>query len=168
MIEDVFIIGAGGFAKEVAFLINDINKFEHKYVIKGFITQTIEVINLKIGNNIIPVIEEDYFFHKYKGGISIAMGTGNPILIQKILLKYKDKFKFPNFIHPNFIGDIDNIILGIGNIVTAGNIFTTEIKIGNFNIFNLNITIGHDCIIGDYNVVNPGCEHIWRSSNWNW
>ena len=37
MIRDIIIIGAGGLAKEVAFLIEDINKEKMLWNIKGFI-----------------------------------------------------------------------------------------------------------------------------------
>ena len=30
------------------------------------------------------------------------------------------------------------------------------VKIGSFNVFNLNTTVGHDTVIGNYNVFNPG------------
>ena len=53
------------------------------------------------------------------------------------------------------IGDWNNISLGIGNIICAGNILTTSINIGSFNYINLSCTIGHDSFIGDYNVINP-------------
>ena len=68
--------------------------------------------------------------------------------------KYKD-FNNPNIIHSSFIGDKKNINIGVGNIITAGVIFTTDINIGSFNVFNLNMTIGHDTKIGDLNVFNP-------------
>ncbi len=62
---------------------------------------------------------------------------------------------FPNLIHPNVIGDWDRINLGIGNIICSGNIFTTDIGIGSYNIFNLACTIGHDVKIGNNNIFNP-------------
>ena len=94
---------------------------------------------------------------KQRRPISLAFGIGNPTLIKKLSKLYKNHsfFEFPNLIHPNVVGDWKNISLGIGNIICAGNILTTSIKIGSFNYINLSCTIGHDCTIGDYNLINP-------------
>ena len=85
------------------------------------------------------------------------VGIGNPQIIFKVSEKFKN-YSFPNLIHPNFIGHLETINLGIGNIITAGCILTLQIKIGSFNIINLNTTIGHDSTIGNCNVFNPGCS----------
>ena len=89
--------------------------------------------------------------------VSAAIGVGDPKIICKLAEKFSknENISLPNLIHPNVIGDWENIELGIGNIICAGNIFTTDIKIGSFNVFNLSCTIGHDCIIGNCNVFNP-------------
>ena len=41
--KDIVIIGSGGLAKEVVFLIEEINKIENKWKILGFIDDNIEV-----------------------------------------------------------------------------------------------------------------------------
>ena len=53
------------------------------------------------------------------------------------------------------VGDWEQIKIGEGNIICAGNIFTTDIEIGSFNVFNLDCTVGHDTVIGSYNIINP-------------
>jgi acetyltransferase-like isoleucine patch superfamily enzyme len=45
-----------------------------------------------------------------------------------------------------------------GNIITAGVRLTNNIKVGNFGIFNLNCTIGHDCVIEDFVNIAPGAN----------
>ena len=45
---------------------------------------------------------------------------------------------------------------GKGNIICAGNILTVDIQIGDFNIINLDCTIGHDAILISYVTVYPG------------
>jgi len=63
---------------------------------------------------------------------------------------------FPNLIHPSTLLDKESVVMEQGNVICAGNIFTTNISIGSFNYFNLNCTYGHDIQIGDYCVFNPG------------
>ena len=147
--DNIYIIGASGFAKEVYWLLKDLNK----YKICGFIDKTPKNNTIEIGNSIIDIIDEDYFLNNFKN-CSVCIGIGTPKIIHKIKEKYKN-YNFPNLIHPSFLGDSENILFGVGNIITAGVVFTTNIKIGNFNIFNLNTTIGHDVKIGDSNIFNP-------------
>ena len=57
--------------------------------------------------------------------------------------------KFPVLIHPSVI--ISNKVeIGEGSIFCAGNIITTNIRIGKHVVVNLDCTIGHDAIINDY------------------
>lgn len=78
-------------------------------------------------------------------------------MIEKLVLKFikNNNIDFPNLLHPSVIGDFKNIKFGKGNIICARNIFTTDIIVDSFNVFNLNSTIGHNALFGDYNVINP-------------
>ncbi|MCC6180936.1 MAG: NeuD/PglB/VioB family sugar acetyltransferase [Bacteroidia bacterium] len=146
----IYIIGSGGFAKEVYFLIKEIGNYQFV----GFIDIDVkEDVCFKEGT--FKVLSESEFLENNKPiNVNLALGIGNPKITNKIIEKFK-KFEFPNLIHPSVVGDFGNIKFGVGNIITAGVIFTTGIQVGNFNIFNLSTTIGHDAIIGDYNVINP-------------
>ena len=105
------------------------------------------------------VLDEDYFLKNIvpDSEISLVMGVGDPQFRWELSQKFKH-FNFPNVIHPGFLGDRRSIHFGCGNIITAGCIFTVDITIGSFNIFNLNSSVGHDTIIGDCNVFNPSCN----------
>ncbi len=152
--KDIFILGSGGFAKEVLYLINDINKKESLFLFKGFIG--IESKKIKIGNHLINIFQESEFIQDYSNKeICIALGIGSPKRISKVIDRFEEHFIFPNLIHPTATGDWSNIKMDEGNIITAGCRFTTDISIKSFNIFNLNSTIGHDTCIGSYNVINP-------------
>jgi len=150
--KNIVIIGSGGFAKEVAFLIDDINKENEQWNLLGFIDSNIGEYN---GNY--QIYQNDEWLLNIEKEINIVFGIGLPILIEKLYNKFSinKNINFPNLIHPNVIGDWKNIELGQGNIICASNTFTTDIKIGNCNLINLDCTIGHDTIIGNYNVINP-------------
>lgn len=146
---DIYILGSGGFAKEVYCLISDLNM----YKVKAFVDT--KEGSVAIGERHIPVITEDSFFNlNLPKSTNLALGTGNPTLNEKIVSKFQG-FIYPNIIHPSAKYDKDSVIIGSGNIITAGVIMTTCITIGNFNVLNLSATVGHDSIMGDFNVVNP-------------
>lgn len=46
----------------------------------------------------------------------------------------------------------------IGNVITAGVRFTNNIEVSNFGVYNLNSTIGHDCIIDEYVNISPNAS----------
>ena len=146
----IYVLGAGGFAKEVYNLITDIGT----YKVMGFIDKD-ESENISIGHISIPVLSEEQFLkNKSPEGVCLAMGVGEPRLIKKIANRFKE-YEFPNLVHPRAILKNSANVIGFGNIITANVVFTVGINVGNFNIFNLSCTVGHDVNIGDYNVINP-------------
>jgi len=154
--ENIYIIGVGGFAKEVLGLINDLNEVKPRYNISGFVGMN-ETSNTVSIVETYPIIEERMFLNdatKYRNAC-LAIGIGTPSILEKISKKFVD-FHFPNLVHPSVNGYFQSIKMGQGNIITAGCNITVDIQIGSFNIFNLNSTVGHDSKIEDFNVINPG------------
>lgn len=151
--KDIVVIGSSGLAREIGFLINDINKKTKEWNFLGYVDNHTETIK---GTTFKPIMNDNDLL-VYDNEINVVIGVGFPNLIKKLANKFSvnSNITFPNLVHPNFIGDMKSISMGKGNIITAGNIFTVNIKLGAFNIFNLNGTVGHDTEIGSYNVFNP-------------
>lgn len=156
--KEIIILGAGGFAKEVAFLIEDINRAQTQpeWNILGYIDSDPENQGKHNGKH--PIIGDEDYLVAYEKEIWAVIGIGNPATIREVYEKlcHCDHIRFPNLIHPGVVADFERMEWGEGNIVCAGNIFTTDIVVGSRNVFNLNCTYGHDMIIGNYCVFNPG------------
>ncbi len=152
MSKKAFIIGSGGFAKEVLMLLDRVESFKD-YTFSGFIDVNAGDVQCR-GNNY-PSFAEDAFISEYQGNdeVILFIGLGDPKKIAFIAKKYEG-FSFPNLVSPDVYID-HSVEMGQGNIVTAGVKMTADISIGSFNIFNLNMTVGHDVVIGNYNVFNP-------------
>lgn len=152
--QDIVIFGSGGLAREVAFLIEQINSASPQWNILGYVETDRERVGQKVGNYFV-FFSEDELVDKE---LAAAIGIGNPAVIHKIASRFAEhsNISFPNLIHPTVIRDEPRVALGRGNILCAGNIFTTDIEIGSFNFFNLNCTYGHDVRIADCCVFNPG------------
>ena len=157
MKNNYYIIGSGGFAKEVYSLADEVLGDSHTFL--GFIDYNPQINQIKVRGRSVPVIDENYFLTNIVPSetVSVFFGVGDPKLIRRLSNLFHN-YKFPNLIHKTFIGDIASIQFGQGNIVTAGCIFTVDINIGSFNVFNLGTTVGHDVIIEDCNIFNPGCN----------
>lgn len=152
-IEKIAIIGAGGFGREVKCLIDDINSKEKQYEIIGFFDDNIEVgksINgIKNLGSIESINNIDY-------NLNIALGVGVPEIKKKLISSINNNnIKFPNLIHPNVIKSTDDVAIGIGNIICAGNIITCNIDIQDFVTLNLSCTVGHDTTIKSYSSFMP-------------
>lgn len=87
--------------------------------------------------------------------LNVVSAIGNPIIKKKVMDRLKgSKNVYPVLIHPSVIYS-DKVIFGEGSIICAGNIITVNIEIGKHVIINLDCTIGHDAILGDYTTVLP-------------
>jgi len=154
MIKDIVIIGAGDLAKEVALLIEYINKKEEAWNLLGFIDSNESNIGLKNGK--IPIFNSDSWVLENNNNLNVAFGIGNPEKIRelaKLFIQNKNLY-FPNLIHPNIEADWDRIEMGQGNIIRSGCSIIPPIKIGSFNFVNVGCIIGHDVSIGNYNLLN--------------
>lgn len=153
---DLVIVGAGGFSREVAFLVDDINHSKPSWNLLGYLDAVPS--NVGRSNGKYPIIGTEEFIRHYEKQPYVVIGIGTPHAIWHVLqtLSSVAHIRFPNLIHPSVIMDRDRVQFGQGNIVCAGNVFTTDIKVGSFNILNLSCTIGHETVIGDCNVMNPG------------
>jgi len=151
---DIVIFGAGGQARDVAFLIEEINRQEPQWHILGFVEMEGERVGAQVGKYQVYCTEEQL----QEMEVAAAIGIGTPSTIANITSRFKDRanIEFPNLIHPGTIWDRERIQLGIGNVICAANIFTTDINVGSFNCFNVSCTYGHDARIGDCCVFNPG------------
>ncbi|MFI8577872.1 acetyltransferase [Rossellomorea aquimaris] len=149
--KDIVIIGAGGFGREVAWLIEDINKENTEWNILGFVDDNKEIHGTEMnGYEVLGNIE-----WLKSQELNVVCAIGDPITKKRTIERLKDSNNsFPVLIHPSVIYS-DRVTFGEGSIICAANIITTDIKIGNHVIINLDCTIGHDATLGDYTTVLP-------------
>lgn len=146
----IYIVGSGGFAREVAWLIEDINEKNPTWEIMGFIDENEDNIGKELnGYKVLGNLE--YLNKHEKAYVTIAIGTGE--VRKKISDKIK-KHEFSILIHPSvMLSKFVNI--GEGTIICAGSIITTNIDIGNHVIINLDCTVGHDVNLKNYTTILP-------------
>lgn len=149
--KDIVIIGAGGFGREVAWLIEDINNVKKEWNIVGFVDdnehiQGQEINGYKVVGNIGWLKEQE---------LNVVSAIGDPI-IKKVIIERLEGSKntYPVLVHPSVIYS-NRVKFGEGTIICAGNIISVDIKIGNHVIINLDCTIGHDAVLGDYTTILP-------------
>lgn len=149
--KDIVIIGAGGFGREVAWLIEDINKVNKKWNIVGFVddNNTLlgkEINGYKVIGNIDWLKEQQYY---------VVCAIGDPIIKKQTMDRLQwSKNVYPILIHPSVIYS-NKVKINEGSIICAGTILTVNIDIGKHVIINLDCTIGHDSVIEGYTTILP-------------
>lgn len=151
--EKIAIIGAGGFGREVKVLIDDINKANPTYEIIGFFDDAIEKGTAVNG---LPVLGKLANINNVDYSLKLALGIGVPTIKEKAISNIKNnQIDFPSLIHPSVIMSDDDVNIGKGTIICAGNIITCNIELKDFITLNLSCTIGHDTVIENFSSFMP-------------
>ena len=150
----VFILGAGGFGREILDIFDELGRFND---VLGFLDEDPEIKGKEVNGKIVYPISklEEYSPNELK----LACGIGIPGKNRtKVIEKTKKMgFEYETIIHPSVIKSKWSQF-GEGCIVCAGSVLTTQVKIGNFSIVNYGCTVGHDVVIGNYTTLSPGAH----------
>ena len=156
MRRNLIVLGSSGLAKEIAQVAEQVNAHTHAWNFLGFISESSSDAGKSLGTG--KILGNDEWLLQDDLKSDLIIGVGYPKVKAAILERYLnngDRFAFPNLVHPGAYLDSSRVELGRGNVITAGCNFTCDISVGDFNLFNLNMTVGHDVRIGDLNVCNP-------------
>lgn len=152
-----FIFGASGHAKEVFWIIKEINKnSEEKIVVDKFVVAENDPL---LGSNYdsIQIISEAEYLEKHANQFHnciLAIGSSKirKIIFDKIA---SEKTSFPTLIHPSVVYDNSKIKIGRGVVIEANVTLTTDISIEEFAHVNIGSTISHDTKIGSFVTISP-------------
>lgn len=151
---DLIIIGASGFGREVAWLVERINKKSKTWNLLGFIDDNEGLKGQKInGFQVLGTCQE---LKEYKDAYVVsAVGASKTreAIINKVTI-INPSIKFATLIDPS-VEMSDLVEIGEGTIICAHTIITVNIDIGKHVIINLDCTIGHDAVLKDYVTLYP-------------
>ena len=124
---DTLIYGAGGFAREVAWLVSDCAETTSHMSVRAFVDDD----PAKWGTTLngIPVVSMDKARHEWPGS-DMLIGVGGPAAREAMAERAEAAgFRFPAILHPR-IEMSELVAVGDGTIVCAGCILTVNITIG--------------------------------------
>ena len=150
---NIVIMGAGGFGREVQWLIERINEQEQTWNILGYVDDGMAVDRNVDGYRVLGGID---YLRSVKENIAVVCAIGSSKTRKKVIsrLLERSNITFPNLVDPSVVMS-GRIKMGQGNIICAGNILTVDIEMGDFNIINLDCTVGHDVMIDSFVTVYP-------------
>lgn len=148
----IYIVGGDGFARECYLFLQEIIKTDKSISFGGFLGHGGygKAINYKTYQHLyIGEVSE----HQFNKNEYVIIGAGYPSLRLKIYKELKERgINFFNLILNSLIGE--SVDTGEANIILNSSI-TTNTVIGNGNLFNGHIIVGHDVIIGNFNFFGP-------------
>lgn len=151
---DLYIIGAGGFGREVAWLVRRINEQSPTWNLVGFIDDDVRKHGtLEDGY---PVVGGTELLGSEKKDTYVVCAVGSAQIRKSIVDKLKgySNIKYATLIDPSAIVS-DRVKIGEGSIICAGTIVTVDVVMGKHVIINLDCTVGHDAEIGDFVTMYP-------------
>lgn len=163
-LKPLYIVGAGGFGREVIWMTKTINEKSPEWNIKGFVDANDTLWSKTIDNYLVhgdlDLLEQMY------AEVWCVVAVGNA-KVRKRLIKRLSRcphIRFATLISPDARIGLNSFI-DEGSTVCAGTIITVDAHIGKHNILNLDCTVGHDAVLEDYVTLYPsvnvsGCVNI--------
>lgn len=149
--KDLIIIGAGGLGKEVAWIIERINKNDYTWNILGFLDDNKQIQGTSINGYKVLGSISDYV--KYKDSYFVC-AIASSIIRKEIIKNLPYDIKYATIIDTSI--ELSNYVeIGEGTIISLNSTLTVNIKIGNHVIINYDCTIGHDSMLNDFSTLYP-------------
>ncbi len=157
-VKDIAIYGAGGFGREVACLLQQINnEVSQQWNLIGFFD---DGVASGAKNEYGKVLGNIDVLNSWDKPLAVVFAIGSPKTVELLYSKVtNDKIEFPNIIAPDTLFlDRDNVRMGKGNVICSRCLISCNINIGDFNTLNGYITVGHDSVIGNFNSIMPATK----------
>ena len=155
--KNLVIIGAGGFAKELIWVVEEVNKIQHTFEILGLLDEDKEKDGLKVLDfQVFGELKSSSFWSEKP--VHFICSVSEPAYRKRLVRKANDAgYCFTNVIHPAAVIS-DYARLGQGIVILPGTIVTVDVKLGNHVIINKLCSIGHETIIKNYCTLAPGVK----------
>ena len=159
-LKPIVIIGAGGYAQEVAWMINDLNHLRREWALLGFVDPLQSGKTEHYGKPVLPgydavrrLCAQPYF----------ACGMGSPAIRAKEA-EYAEAlgWQAATLVHPSVI-QAQFVSVGGGTVIGPGSVVAPYARVGRHCAINVQTTIGHDSSVGDFCVISPGARILGRA-----
>ncbi len=153
----IAVIGAGGFAREVRWLIQDLDESGASLDFAGFVVSDVDRLGETDSRD--DVVGDYSWLSVNENAIDgAAIGIGTPSARLRVAQEVRDRLpgiEFPALIHPTVTMHRASATIEQGVVVCAGTIATVNVVLREFCMVNLACTLGHESEIGAGSVLNP-------------
>lgn len=152
---NLYIVGAGGFGREVYCWLKDIFPLERDWQFCGFLDDApdaLDGMNYEKG-----VVAPIHGFIPKQSDVFVC-GLGSVPAKMKLCQPLIDRgAQFLTLIHPSVVIG-DNVKLGTGVVLCPGVVLTCDISLGAMVMINCHSSAGHDVTIGDWSTISGHCD----------
>ena len=156
MLKKIVLIGAGGFGREVASIIEVLNTIKPTYELLGFLDDGSQYYEGTMINDY-PWLGDHNWILDHKEEVVCTCCIGNPRIKKRIQEELTDKgVSFETIVAYGGFGYVgSHTEIGPGCVLYGGVTIAVNCKIGAGVVMNQMVNIGHDCEIGDYTTIMP-------------
>lgn len=151
----IFIVGAGGFGREVYAWLNQAKDFDPDWCFSGFIDDDLDALK---GYDYPCGVVCDVASCEPQDSDLFVCGVGDVgykrQMCEALLAKGA---KFLTLVHSSVILG-RNVTLEEGVVLCPGVILTCDIRVGKMTMFNCHSSAGHDVKVGAYTTVSGHCD----------
>ena len=153
----LYVVGAGGFAREVRWILEEkIRSGESTATFGGYVVS--DLSSLGPHDDASAVVGDLDWLASVDEPFALALGIGNPTVRLSIGDELSRRFpqaEWPLLAHPSVLLDWDSAKIGKGVILCAQAVGTVGVVLYDYVMVNLACTLGHEAHLGAGTVLNP-------------
>jgi sugar O-acyltransferase (sialic acid O-acetyltransferase NeuD family) len=145
------ILGAGGLAREVEWLVREVDPDRARFDFVGFVVSDLG----RPGDHDSKVLGD---YGRLSQVDAVALGIGTPSARLKVVAEVRAAYPnldWPSLVHPRATFDATTVTIGAGVGVAAGVVANVNVVLRDFAYINPCCTLGHESDIGEGCVLNP-------------
>ncbi len=151
----IVLIGAGGFGREVARIIESINRNTKQYELLGFLDDGPQFNQNSVVRGY-PWLGKTDWILDHKDDVVCNCTVGDAATKAKIMSRLMDQgVQFETIIAPT-AGIAEETEIGPGCVFYWNAGISVDCKVGTGVLLNDGVKLGHDVVIGDYTSIMPG------------
>jgi sugar O-acyltransferase (sialic acid O-acetyltransferase NeuD family) len=155
--QTIIVVGAGGQAREVRWILDEINARESRFEFLGYVVSDLS----RCAGEERLLGDLGWLYGHRREVDALALGIGSPRARLEVAATLDPDFgpeRWPALVHPGVLIDRSSCELAHGTLLCAGVIGTVNIRIGAHAMVNTACTLGHEANIGRGCVLNPGAN----------
>jgi sugar O-acyltransferase (sialic acid O-acetyltransferase NeuD family) len=156
----IIVVGAGGCAREVAWIISQLDKLRETMQFAGFVVSDLSKLGPHDSRDRI-LGDLDWVRRHRERFDGLAMGIGSPAARIRVAAELERDFDpewWPQVVHPSAIFEQETARVGHGVVVCPNVVGTVNLSLEAHAMVHYSCTIGHESRIGRGSVLNPAAN----------
>jgi len=147
------IVGAGGFGREVAALVEAKNAGEPAWTLRGFVDDDETLHHTSVLGH--PVLGDVDWLSR-QTGLYFATAIGDGAARQSVARRLRNARVHPAILSPPSVSVHRTTTVGPGTVLCKGAAPTVDIRIGAHVVLDQHCTVGHDSTLEAFVTLHPG------------